>query len=99
MGIPVLYSNIHNIKEVYKDAVYYIDPFDPQSMAKGIRDIINDKNLKDKLTGNGKKLLNSIKVDKEFEQLSKIIKKRKKIKETWKFNNWIQKWRKYQRFL
>ena len=87
MGIPVLYSNIHNIKEVYKDAVYYIDPFDPQSMAKGIRDILNDKNLKDKLTDNGKKLLNSINVDKEFEQFSKIIKKRKKIKETWEFNN------------
>lgn len=87
MGVPVLYSDIHNIKEVYKDAVYYIDPFDPQSMAKGIRDIINNENLKDKLTNNGKKLLNSINVDKEFEQFSKIIKKRRKIKETWEFNN------------
>ena len=42
MGIPVLYSNIHNIKEVYKDAVYYIDPFDPKSMAIGIREIIEN---------------------------------------------------------
>ena len=87
MGIPVLYSDIHNIKEVYKDAVYYIDPLDPHSMAKGIMEIINNKNLKDKLTDNGKKLLNSINVDKEFEQFCKIIKKRKKIKETWEFNN------------
>ena len=87
MEIPVLYSDIHNIKEVYKDAVYYIDPFDPKSMAKGIRDIIENKDLKDRLTNNGKKLLNSVNVDKEFKQFYKIIKKRKKIKESWEFNN------------
>ena len=74
MGIPVLYSDIHNIKEVYKDAVYYIDPFEPKSMVMGIIDLINNKNLKDKLIANGKKLLNSIDVDKEFEQFFEIIK-------------------------
>ena len=87
MEIPVLYSDIHNIKEVYKEAVYYIDPFDPQSMAKGIRDIIENKNLKNQLIDNGKKLLNSINVDEEFKQFFQIIKKRKKIKETWEFDN------------
>ena len=88
MGIPVLYSNIHNIKKVYKDAVYYIDPFDPQSMVNGIKDIIEDENLKNKLKDNGKKLLNSININKEFEKFFEIIKKRKKIKETWEFNNY-----------
>jgi len=87
MGIPVLYSDIHNIKEVYKDAVYYIDPFEPKSMVTGIIDLINNKNLKDKLIANGKKLLNSIDVDKEFEQFFEIIKKRKKVKEAWELNN------------
>ena len=87
MGTPVLYSDIHNIKEVYKDAVYYIDPFDPRSMAKGIKDIISDKGLKTKLIDNGKKLLNGINVDKEFQQIYQIIEKRKKIKKTWEFNN------------
>ena len=87
MGTPVLYSDIHNIKEVYKDAVYYIDPFDPRSMAEGIKDIISDKGLKTKLIDNGKKLLNSINVDKEFQQIYQIIEKRKKIKKTWEFNN------------
>ena len=87
MGIPVLYSNIHNVKEVYKNAVYYIDPFEPESMAKAINEILNDNNLKEQLTNNGRKLLNSIDIDKEFKQFNKIIKKRKKIKETWQFNN------------
>ena len=58
MGIPVLYSNIHNVKEVYKNAVYYIDPFEPESMAKAINEILNDNNLKEQLTNNGRKLLN-----------------------------------------
>ena len=87
MRVPVLYSDIHNIKEVYKDAVYYIDPFDPTSMVKGIKNIIENKNLKDELINNGKKLLNSIDTDKEFEQFFEIIKKRKKIKKTWEFND------------
>ena len=87
MGIPVLYSDIHNIKEVYKDAAYYIDPFEPKSMVKGIIDLINNKDLKDRLITNGKKLLNSVDVNKEFEQFFEIIKKRKKVKETWELNN------------
>jgi len=87
MEVPVFYSNIHNIKEVYKDAVYYIDPFDPYTMAKGIREISNDTNLRENLIKNGKKLLSSINSDNEFRQFYKIIKKRKKIKETWEFNN------------
>jgi len=87
MGVPVLYSDIHNVKEVYKNAVYYIDPFEPESMAKAINEILVDENLKEQLISNGRKLLNSIDIDKEFRQFNEIIKKRKKIKETWQFNN------------
>ena len=36
---------------------------------------------------NGKKLLSSINVEKEFQQFYQIMGKRKKIKETWEFNN------------
>ena len=87
MEVPVFYSDIHNIKEVYRDAVYYIDPFDPKTMAAGINDLINNKELKDKLIENGKKLFSSIDVNKEFGQLLEIIKKRRKVKETWEFNS------------
>jgi len=87
MNIPVLYSDIHNIKKVYKDAVYYINPLDPETMVKGIKNIIEDNDLRNKLKENGKKLLNSININKEFEEFFSIIKKRKKIRETWKFNS------------
>ena len=87
IGVPVLYSDIYNIKEVYKDAVYYINPLDPKSLASGILNIINNNNLREKLIGNGKKLLNSIDVDKEFGQFFDIINKREKIKQSWNFRN------------
>ena len=87
IGVPVFYSDIHNIKEVYKDAVYYIDPLNPETMAKGIKNIIEDNSLKNKLIENGKKLLSNTNVNKEFEKFFNIIRKRKKIKETWEFNN------------
>ena len=87
MEIPVLYSDIHNVKEVYKDAVYYIDPLDPQSMVECIINIIKNRDLKNKLVENGKKLLQSINSDKEFEQFFELLNKRKKVKESWKFNS------------
>ena len=87
IGVPVLYSDIYNIKEVYKDAVYYINPLDPKSLASGILNIINNNNLREKLIGNGKKLLNSIDVNKEFGQFFDIINKREKIKQSWHFRN------------
>ena len=56
MNIPVFYSDIHNIRKVYKDAVYYIDPLNPKTMAVGMKDLINDKDLRDKLIRNGRKV-------------------------------------------
>jgi len=87
MNIPVLYSNIDNIKEVYRDAVYYINPLDPKDVAIGIKTLIQNKNLNNELTNKGKKLLDSVDVDKELEQFFTIIKKHKKIKKTWELEN------------
>ena len=86
MNIPVFYSDIHNIRKVYLDGVYYIDPLDPNTMAAGIKDLIEDKKLRDKLIENGRKVFNSIDVSKEFGQFFEIIKKRRKVKETWELN-------------
>tara|TARA_A100001011_G_scaffold386231_1_gene461664 strand:- start:451 stop:1677 length:1227 start_codon:yes stop_codon:yes gene_type:complete len=87
MEIPVFYSNLEKIKNVYKEAVYYIDPFEPKSLAEGLIKIINSNEERIKLTTNGKNLLNSIDGNKEFNQIFEIIQKRQTIKSTWKFNN------------
>ena len=56
-------------------------------MAAGIKNLIQDKNLRNKLIENGKEVFNSIDVNKEFKQFFEIIKKRRKVKETWELNN------------
>ena len=43
LEVPVFYSLIGNIKNVYKDAVYYIDPFDPNSLAMGLLKLLRSK--------------------------------------------------------
>ena len=80
MKIPVFYSDIHNIKKVYKDAVYYIDPMNPRSMVRGIQNLLVDKGLRKQLVDNGDKLLDSIEVEKEFQKFFQIIKKKKNNK-------------------
>lgn len=83
MKTPVFYSDLKNIREVYKKAVYYIDQFNPNTMAEGIIEISKNEEKRKDLIDNGNKLLESINTDKEYKQLFEILKKRKKIKESW----------------
>lgn len=54
-GAPVASSNATCLPEVYGDAVHYFDPHHPRDIAAKIQEIINDKQLRDKLAQNGKK--------------------------------------------
>ncbi len=87
LKIPVFYSDIHNIKKVYKDSVFYIDPYDPSTLAKGIIEIIKDDQKKSALIKRGSELFNSVNEKEEFDQFLEIVKKRRKIKDTWEFKN------------
>tara|TARA_A100001011_G_scaffold333782_1_gene361718 strand:+ start:1416 stop:2636 length:1221 start_codon:yes stop_codon:yes gene_type:complete len=87
LNVPVLYSDIHNVKEVYKEAVLYIDPFKPMTMVNGLKEILSNENTKKKLLLNGKKILETVDENKEFNQFFEIIKKRRNIINTWEFNN------------
>ena len=87
LKVPVFYSDIHNIRKVYKDAVYYIDPFNPETLVKGFLELTKDEEKKTELLSKGENLLNSIDENKEFSQFLEIFKKRRKIKDTWEFLN------------
>ena len=87
LEVPVFYSDIHNIKKVYKEAVFYIDPFNPSSLADGIVEITENLEKKSQLISNGLRLLNDVDENKEFGQFLKIFNKRRKIKDTWEFIN------------
>ena len=45
IGTPVIYSDIFNIKDVYGEAVYYINPYEPESMVEAIRKVLLDELL------------------------------------------------------
>lgn len=85
MEVPVMYSNIFNIKEVYGDAVAYIDPFDPETGAEVTLEICNNIKLKKDLVDNGKKLLKKNDFNEDIKKIIDILNKNKKIKQSWKF--------------
>ncbi|MEK7365411.1 MAG: glycosyltransferase, partial [Candidatus Deferrimicrobiota bacterium] len=41
-GVPVVCSDIPVFREVYGDAVRYVDPSRPESIAEGVREILTD---------------------------------------------------------
>lgn len=48
-GTPVVCSNIDTLKEILGDCAIYVNPYDISDIAKGLYDIIIDKNLNDNL--------------------------------------------------
>ena len=87
LEVPVIYAEIFEIKKVYEDAVYYIDPYNPKTLANAIKEVHQDENLSQRLVANGTKLLKKINFDKEVSQISEILIKNKIIKNSWKFED------------
>ena len=87
MEVPVIYSELEGIKEVFGDAVLYIDPLKPESIANGIKEIFQNTELKNNLIIKGKKKLDQIDYKTEFEQFFKIIKEYRKLKQVWEFDS------------
>ena len=78
MEIPVFYSKLENIEKVYKNAVYYINPYDPNSLVNGLKEVLNQKEQINKLLQILKDLLNGIDAEQEFNQLFQILRKKEK---------------------
>ena len=54
-GTPVLTSNLSSLPEVVGDAALLIDPYDPASIAEGLRRILSDHKLRALLVERGQK--------------------------------------------
>ena len=85
MGVPVIFSNLFGIKNVYKDAVYYIDPLDPHSIAKSVKILLENSTLRKNLITRGKEILEELNHKNEYNQIFFIINRYRKIKQTWNF--------------
>ena len=53
-GTPVLTSNVSSLPEVVDDAALLVDPYDPESIADGMRQILSDTSLRARLVSRGR---------------------------------------------
>ena len=53
-GTPVLTSNVSSLPEVVDTAALLIDPYDPESIADGLRQILSDEGLRARLISRGR---------------------------------------------
>lgn len=85
IGVPVIYSNIFNINKIYEDAVYYIDPYEPETGVEAVLQILNNPKFKEDLIQKGKQLLKRNDFNKDIKKILDILNKNKKIKQSWNF--------------
>jgi glycosyltransferase involved in cell wall biosynthesis len=85
MGVPVIFSNLLGVKNVYKDAVYYIDPLDSYSIANSVIILLENNSVRENLITRGREILKELNDKNEYGQLFFIIKHYRKINQTWNF--------------
>ncbi len=73
-GAPVVSSNASCMPEVLGSAVYYFDPLDAQDMAAKISEVLDDKQLRQKLVTLGKKQIKKYSWRRMAEQTLEVYK-------------------------
>jgi len=74
-GKPVLTSHVSCLPEIAKDAACYVDPFDPEDIARGLDKIIIDKDYSKKLIVSGKERLSHFSWEKSVKQTFDVLTK------------------------
>jgi glycosyltransferase involved in cell wall biosynthesis len=73
-GCPVIVSNTGSLPEVYKDAAYYVDPYDSKSIADSINYVMNNEKVRVDLINKGIKRKELFKWDTTAQRIFNIIK-------------------------
>ena len=87
LEIPVIFSELEGTKDVYGDAVIYVDPFNVEELALAVKRLKNDKMLIKNLTNKGKLKIDEINKKNEYKQIFEVIDNYRKISKTWDMNN------------
>lgn len=87
MKLPVIFSNIDGAKEVYEDAVIYVDPFNAEEIAQAVINLKNDLSLFNHIVKKGQKLIESLEKKNEYDLIFEIIKDYRKTSKTWELDN------------
>ena len=72
-GTPVISSNVASLPEVCGDAVYYVNPYDVNDIAKGIETVLKDEKLQKELVQRGLERVKLFNWEKSANKLIKII--------------------------
>jgi glycosyltransferase involved in cell wall biosynthesis len=72
-GCPVIVSQVASLPEVCGEAAYYINPYDIESIAQGIYQVITDDNLRQKLRFQGLEQVKKFSYQKTAQQLIDIL--------------------------
>lgn len=72
-GKPVLTSHVSCLPEIAKEAACYVDPFDPQDIARGLEKIIDDESYAKKLAEAGKERLKHFSWDDSVKKTFKVL--------------------------
>ena len=72
VGRPVVTSNLSSMPEVGGEGVYYVDPYEVESIREGVKKVLGNKDLQEQLIANGKENLKRFDADvvaKQYEEL------------------------------
>jgi glycosyltransferase involved in cell wall biosynthesis len=73
--VPVIASNVSCMPEIAGEAAYYVNPFDIQNIADGLKEMDRNEHLKKQLIQKGKEQKQKFSWDKTAEKLWKSIEK------------------------
>lgn len=73
-GCPVIVSNLASLPEVCKDAAYYIEPYNVESIAEGIKKVLSDQVLREDLIRKGRERIKSFNWDNSAKKLNEVLK-------------------------
>lgn len=74
-GLPVIASKTQALVEIGKDACYFVDPKDQQSIAKVLEKISNDENIRNKMIKKGFDVIKNFSWKKTARETAEIYKK------------------------
>ena len=74
-GCPTIVSNITSLPEVCGDAAYYVDPYDINDIAKGMKEVLENDNLRSNLINKGYDRVKLFSWEKSAMKIMEVIKK------------------------
>ena len=74
-GCPTIVSNITSLPEVCGDAAYYVDPYDINDIAKGMKEVLENDNLRSNLINKGYDRVKLFSWEKSAMKIIEVIKK------------------------